>query len=240
MYTEWIECNCGDFITRDSIHVNASNLHELLETFVQGHGIAFVVYEDELYHVALLMSRQKFGVEYVDCMANPQNLGQIKFEEKCRDLCAKHNIAFAGSQQLFSYRHDCQEYEFFPPQTAEQQFLGLYLQHKTHFHDKIKDFGENEKQRMVQFAERYSTHEGGDCIFWAVHIAYHLQKLPISAHQWFRTHHWFAEQDIMKAGSYILQYVTNNIFKSLLRCQLSKIKNRNMCVSRQMRASLSK
>ena len=233
MYEEWIDRDCDNFVNKITINVNAPNMHEHLEDIVKGGDeTAFVVYggknapEDEIFHIALLMIRRDFGVEYVDCMANPENPSQMKFEAKCRDLCRRYNKTFVSSDELFSYIPSEETYDFFPPQTAEQQFIGFYKVHRKYFHASIQKSSENEQRRMIQFAERYGGHDGGDCVFWASHIAYHLQNDHISAYDWFRQQDWFNEPDIMRAGSYILKYVTNKIFESLLRCQKSKNKNR--------------
>lgn len=252
MYTEWLRNHCEDSLDHIRLNVNEKNADNLLEKVVKNNGIAFVIYgegenhpRDELNHVALLISRVKHGVEYVDCMANPFNQSQINFEEKCIKMCGRYGKPFVGSKKLFSYSESEEKYEFFPPQTAEQQFVGLYLEHPKHFFEEIEEFMEEyekelidqgmqkeaaldkaatEKQRMKKFAERYSYHGGGDCIFWAFHLATQLSKMGISAHKWFKRQTWFEEQDIMKAGAEILQYVTNQIFASLLRCQKSKLK----------------
>lgn len=229
MYEEWIDRDCDDFFYKVRLNVNAPDMHERLDSLIaDGDETAFVVYggknapEDEMFHIALLMNRPEF-VEYVDCMANPENPSQTKFEAKCRDLCKKYHRPFVGSDELFSYRPAKGMYAFFPPQTAEQQFVGSY-DDKEYFHKSIQKFSANEQQRMIQFAERYGGHEGGDCVFWASHVAYHLNRDGISAYDWFRQQDWFHETDIMKAGSHILKYVTNKIFESLLRCQKSNLR----------------
>lgn len=256
MYTEWLSNDCEDSLDHIRLNVNKTNADELLEAVVRDNGIAFVIYgegenhpEDELFHVALLISREKHGVEYVDCMANAFNQSQLKFENKCSEICERYGKLFVGSDELFSYSKSEEEYAFFPPQTAEQQFVGLYQEYRDHFFEEIKEFMEEyekkliyqgmqkeaamdkaavEQQRMKKFAERYSYHEGGDCIFWAFHLATQLSKMDISAHDWFGTQTWFKEQNIMKAGAEILQYVTNKIFASLLRCQKSKLRQLNV------------
>lgn len=231
MYQEWIRNDCEDSLDHTRLNVNKANVHESIEAVVRDTGIAFVIYgkgenipADELFHVALLISREKHGVEYVDCMANPFNQSQFIFENKCAEICRRYGKPFVGSDELFSYSESEQEYTYFPPQTAEQQFVGMFHKYPEYFFEDIKDFDAAEQQRMVRFAEKYSYHDGGDCIFWAFHIAIQLTKLDISAQEWFERQTWFKKHNELQAGAEILQYVTNKIFASLLRCQKSKLK----------------
>ena len=232
MYEEWVDNDCENSLDHKRLNVNEPNMQEHLEAVVRDTGIAFVIYgagknrpANEIFHVALLISREKHGVEYVDCMANTYNQSQLIFENKCADICRRYNKQFVGTKKLFSYSESEQKYAYFPPQTAEQQFVRQYQQHSEHFFKEIKDFDAAEQQRIIQFAKTYGYHDGGDCIFWAFHVANQLTKLDISAYNWFRIQSWFKEQNIMKAGAAILQYVTNKIFGSLLRCQKSKLKH---------------
>lgn len=232
MYGEWLHSHCKDFVQKMDLNVNSPEFNDTLETFIKkDHGIAFIIYgegqsapEDELFHVALLINRAKYGVEYVDCMANPTNKSQVNFEKKCKRLSESYEKSFTGTNQIFLYLDD-ERYVHFPPQTAEQQFVGLFHHHRDYFDSSIANLEPSERKRMETFAETYGLHEAGDCIFWANHIASQLSKHDISAKIWFSEQPWFRETHIMKAGAMILHYVTNNIFASLMRCQKSKLKS---------------
>ena len=230
MYTEWLEKNCKDSLTHTELNVHMPNMHENLETVVKKDGTAFVIYgkgeyapSDEVYHVALLISRKAHGVEYVDCMANPLNESQVMFENKCREMCRSCGKSFVGTNELFSYSKTAREYAHFPPQTAEQQFIGLYQHHPEYFYKEIEQFPLAEQERMILFAERYAHHDGGDCIFWAFHVATQMVELNLPARGWFQRQSWFVESDIMKQVPKC--NVTNEIFASLLRCQKRILKN---------------
>lgn len=231
MYDEWLHSSCGDFVEKTDMNVNSPDFDKTLETFIKkDDDVAFVIYgkgprapEDELFHIALLINRTKYGVEYVDCMANPKNRAQVEFENKCKHICMSLQKSFTGTNQIFSYSNE-REYVHFPPQTAEQQFVGLFHYHRDYFDSSIANLQPSERKRMEMFAETYGLHEAGDCIFWANHIASQLLKHDISAKNWFSEQPWFRERHIMKAGAMILHYVTNKIFASLMRCKKSKMK----------------
>ena len=232
MYDEWIDSDCKDFVQKIDLNVNSPEFHDTLETFIKkDHGIAFIIYgegqsapEDELFHVALLINRAKYGVEYVDCMANPQNRAQVEFEYKVKSISESHKKSFTGTNQIFLYSDETEEYVHFPPQTVEQEFVGLFQYHRDGFDSNIANLQPSERKRMEMFAETYGLHESGDCIFWANHIASQLLKHDISAKDWFSEQPWFRETHNMKAGAMILHYVTNKIFASLMRCKKSKMK----------------
>lgn len=245
MYDEWLEKKCHSI--KVTLSVSSETLDKDIETFLENSdGFAFVEYQEPHIHVALLMSREAHGVEYVDCMASPKNEEQKKFESKCKDICKKIGKRFTGSEELFGgilHPYD-DTYVFSPPQAAEQQFVGYYNYSPHEFYKTIYMFEEKEgkwkyyfdteeQDRMIFYAERYSAHDGGDCVFWASHVASEVQKLDVSAYDWFRKQDWFeihyptkrVYDDIFRVGSHVLKYVTTQIFESLLQCSKSSLKH---------------
>ena len=259
MYDEWLEMRCVNLTLKHGgaveLNVHAEDVAERLMKFVQGSdAIAFVTYgsddspPDEIYHVALLMIRQNHGVEYVDCMADPENTSRVTFEQRCSKLCKEVNKEFVGSNELFAYNKDTKEFDYHLPQCTQNVFVDLYyFEDGMYFFREIDIFIDKkrkdmkklveegvfkvefiepiltrERGRMEMFAQRYGMHEGRDCIFWASHIASEVFYTDMPVMTWFDGHAWFNTKrniNIMEAGASIIQYITNAMFASLLQCR---------------------
>lgn len=208
-------------VPAEDIVAEKSEIGAVLDKFMTK--VAYITYFEPYYHVALLVYQPSAGLQYVDCMANPHSEQQETMEFKLRQFAENAGIPFVGSVELYGYNSSTNQYSKEPPQAAEQQFIGLYRDHPDCFMSKISEWEPQDQAQIVQHAERYYMHSGGDCQFWAHHIAYAMISHGTSAREWFQGQTWWNEDGEIQRGALVTQYIARAVAEDILRCRRQRL-----------------
>lgn len=232
LYEEWLtkRCELTMPINRIASNLGFINVKEGMDLdFSKLDKLAFysVIYTEPWHHVALLLYRPHHPemntptLEYIDSMATSRPGPQGYFEFRAFHEAKKHNIRFLGAEDMYgnideftgNYRNE-------PPQNIENLLANNPNRSMVPSYRKsLEDYNQQEipdEGRLQKYLESLVEYEGGDCTFWAHHIASQMVVNNISSPHWvfnFTT-------EVAQTPTMITQYVLQNMMYSLGQCTL--------------------
>lgn len=231
LYAEWRSKKCartmpiyrygsklGVIHVEENMDLDFSKLPDALAFYV-------VVYSKPWYHVALLLYKpynpvmKKPTMEYIDSMASPGPSPQGYFEFRAHHEAKTHGILYLGTEYMYGYVDKFSgNYQMEPPQNIEnflannpnRSMVSSYKESLVEYkQEEIPDDG-----RLQKYLDALVSFDGGDCEFWAHHIASEMIVHDMSSRGWMTEF----TTEVAQTPTMITRYVIQNILYSLGQC----------------------
>lgn len=241
LYENWLSLDCEDVmfenlpVKKTEYVIKSTDTIERIKDDFRDASIEALFYpviyynkEGKFVHHAACL-RKNGIVEYIDSMAIPDGEDQIQMEQKLKEAAEAVGLVYKGANVMYGGTVPDERYGIaykrFPPQSAENVFLGALYQG-----------GFDEHKDLLAYAKSLERYSEGDCVMWAHLIARSMCKNSLSSEEWSKKFMGMAERDTrsrnlfhqndveLAVGLFASMYITRHLIKQLQRCSKLKLR----------------